>query len=207
MTRVGARPEAQLESFVIKQLLNASGAFKGGTQAGGALTADLFADAIADAVAQAGGIGVADLIGQQQHHGAPANLGAMTSSFGDRVDPLNGRLSHHTGVDLAAPTGTPIPAAKDGVVLKVGDRGGYGTAIEIAHADGTTTLYAHTSGVNVNPGDPVTQGQVIGWVGETGRTTGPHLHLEVRQGGRFIDPQLALKSYRLRAEDKSGGSP
>ncbi len=199
------KPEAQLESFVIKQLLTASGAFKGSSASGGALTADLFADAIAQAVAESGGLGLSKMLAPNANSAAPFEQ--LTSGFGERIDPLNGRTSNHTGVDLAAPVGTPIPAAKDGVVIRVGDRGGYGTAIEVAHPDGTSTLYAHTSGVNVNPGDSVTQGQVIGWVGETGRTTGPHLHLEVRQGGRFLDPQLALKTYRLRAEDDTGGSP
>lgn len=201
------KPEAQLESFVIKQLLTASGAFKGSSASGGALTADLFADAIAQAVAESGGLGLSKLIDPNAKTSAPVPFEHVTSGFGSRVDPINGRTSNHTGVDLAAPSGTPIPAAKDGVVIRVGERGGYGTAIEVAHTDGTSTLYAHTSGVNVNPGDAVTQGQVIGWVGETGRTTGPHLHLEVRQAGRFLDPQLALKTYRLRAEDDTGGSP
>lgn len=204
---IHTKPEAQLESFVIKQLLTASGAFKGSAASGGALTADLFADAIAQAVAESGGLGLAKLIDPGARNETPGGFEHLTSGFGERVDPINGRTSNHTGIDLAAPVGTPIPAAKDGTVIRVGDRGGYGTAIEIGHPDGTSTLYAHASGVNVNPGDRVTQGQVIGWVGETGRTTGPHLHLEVRQGGRFLDPQLALKTYRLRAEDDTGGSP
>lgn len=207
-------PAAQLESFIVKQLLTASGAFKGSSAAGGSLTADLFADAIAEAVASSGGLGLSTAVehGAAQTAPTPAPPASrppdvVTSGFGARLDPITGERSNHTGVDLSAPTGTPIPAAKDGVVIRCGERGGYGDAIEIAHPDGTSTLYAHTSGVAVNPGDRVSAGQIIGWVGETGRTTGPHLHLEVRQGGKFLDPTIALKAYRLRAEDWSGGSP
>lgn len=202
-----ASPEAQLQSFVIKQLLTASGAFKGSNAAGGALTADLFADAIAEAVAGSMGSLTPTLSPREREASSSTAPQNLTSGFGARVDPITGKASNHTGIDLAAATGTPIPAAKDGVVIKCGDRGGYGNAIEIAHPDGTSTLYGHTSGVNVAPGDRVSAGQIIGWVGETGRTTGPHLHLEVRQAGKFLDPQIALKAYRLRAEDNSGGSP
>lgn len=201
---------AQLESFIVKQLLTASGAFKGSSAAGGSLTADMFADAIAEAVSASGGFGIAKATGAMPGtpHGAVSGIeGVLTSGFGARIDPITGERSNHTGIDLAAPTGTPIPAAKDGVVIQCGPRGGYGDAIEIAHADGTSTLYGHTSGVNVAPGDRIEAGQIIGWVGETGRTTGPHLHLEVRKAGQFLDPRTALKAYRLRAEDESGGSP
>jgi murein DD-endopeptidase MepM/ murein hydrolase activator NlpD len=93
------------------------------------------------------------------------------------------------------------------VVIAAGPRGGYGNAIELAHADGTSTLYAHASEVEVTPGEHVAAGEIIGLVGQTGRTTGPHLHLEVRRGGQFLDPQTALKTYRLRAEESGGGVP
>jgi len=203
----GQSQAAQLESFVVKQLLTTSGAFKGSDAAGGALTAELFADTIADAIAQAGGLGLASMVTGQMEAKSATPFTHVTSSFGERIDPITHQASRHTGVDLAAATGTPIPAAKDGVVVSAGARGGYGNAVEIAHADGTHTLYAHASGVAVNPGDRVSAGQVIGWVGETGRTTGPHLHLEVRRDGRPLDPATALKTYRLRAEDHGGGSP
>lgn len=204
---------AQLESVLVKQLLVSSGAFKGESSiAGSSLTQDMFADTLANSIAAAGGLGLAPVLEkslalQQQPPTAGALEGPITSTFGERIDPINHQHSNHTGVDIGAATGTPIPAAKDGVVIAAGPRGGYGNAIEVAHADGTTTLYAHASQVTVAPGEHVNEGETVGLVGQTGRTTGPHLHLEVRKGGQFLDPQLALKTYRLRAEKSGGGVP
>jgi len=168
----------------------------------------MFADTLSEAIAGGGGFGIASMISPQPE--PQKQLGQhnhITSGFGDRKDPITGERSHHTGVDLAAAEGTPIPAAKDGVVIAAGPRGGYGNAIEVGHADGTSTLYAHASGVAVTPGERVAEGETLGWVGQTGRTTGPHLHLEVRKAGTFLDPGQALKAYRLRAEESGGGSP
>lgn len=225
MKPAGKTEAQQLESFIIKQLLTSSGVFKGNGAAGSSLTADLFADTLSEAIATSGGLGLSELITPGAAHAAtteaslalphraptspaaPHAFDHQTSAFGARLDPITGRPSEHHGVDLAAPEGTPIPAAKDGTVIRTGARGGYGQAIELAHADGTSTLYAHTSGIAVAEGDVVRAGEVIGYVGQTGRTTGPHLHLEVRRGGSFIDPGVALKAYRLRAEESGGGSP
>jgi murein DD-endopeptidase MepM/ murein hydrolase activator NlpD len=199
---------SQLEAFVIKQLLTSSGAFKGGTAAGSSLTAQMFADALSEAVAGAGGLGLAPLLTPGPTAGAtPPSASRITSPFGSRRDPITGSLSVHHGVDLAAASGTPIPAAKDGVVIAAGERGGYGNAVEIAHPDGTSTLYAHAQEVAVTPGQPVRAGEIVAWVGQTGRTTGPHLHLEVRKAGHFVDPVQALKAYRLRDEEGRGGPP
>lgn len=206
MKAAGAGDPKQLEGFVIKQLLKTSGVFKGTDAAGSALTSDLFADTLADAIAGAGGFGVSSLLtppAPEPH----AHLEGQTSGFGERRDPFTGQRTQHGGVDLAAPEGTPIPAAKDGVVIAAGPRGGYGNAIELQHADGTTTLYGHASQVNVTPGMSVKTGDAIGLVGQTGRSTGPHLHLELRREGHRLDPGQALKSYRLRAEENGGGSP
>ena len=202
----GPSESQQLESFIIKQLLKTSGVFKGTEAAGSSLTADMFADTLSEAIAGGGGFGIASMI-EPHPQPPPQPQNRVTSGFGDRKDPLTGERSHHTGIDLGAPEGTPIPAAKDGVVISAGTRGGYGNAIEVAHPDGTSTLYAHASGVAVNPGEHVSAGDVLGWVGQTGRTTGPHLHLEVRKAGQFLDPGQALKAYRLRAEESGGGSP
>jgi murein DD-endopeptidase MepM/ murein hydrolase activator NlpD len=208
----------QLESLLVKQLLTASGAFHGDSSvAGSTLTKELFADTLAQAVASAGGLGLAPLL--EQSLGGAASSGqspattathlppGVTSGFGERLDPLTGKRSEHTGVDLGAPEGTPVPAAKDGVVVAAGARGGYGNAVEVAHADGSTTLYAHLSQVNAEPGDQVQEGETLGLVGQTGRTTGPHLHLEVRKAGHFLNPGQVLKAYRLRAENAGGGEP
>lgn len=134
----------------------------------------------------------------------PITSHRVTSPFGPRHDPFDGRLTRHAGVDLAAADGDPIRAVAAGVVVRAGARGGYGEAVEIDHGDGTTTLYGHASELLVREGDAVTPGQTIARVGHTGRATGSHLHFELRQGGRPIDPARALKNYRLRADDLLG---
>ena len=107
-----------------------------------------------------------------------------------RRHPIVSRYRMHTGVDWAAPTGTPIMAAGDGVVEKIGTRAGYGRSITMKHLHGYETTYNHMSGYakGLKAGDKVTQGQVIGFVGSTGLSTGPHLHFEVLVNDRFVDP-------------------
>jgi murein DD-endopeptidase MepM/ murein hydrolase activator NlpD len=208
----------QLESVLLKQLLHSSGVFKGSDSPGSAHAFDLFAESLADAVAKSGGMGLAKLMTAGQADttpveqptppsGEPHGFGKMSSGFGQRVDPLHHRPSMHTGVDLPASEGTPIPAAKPGTVIFAGERGGYGNAVELQHQDGTTTLYAHASEVLVTRGQFVPAGAPVATVGQTGRSTGPHLHLEVREGGRTIDPVRALKSYRLGVEELTGETP
>lgn len=203
----------QLESVLIKQMLHSSGVFKGGDAAGSAHAFDLFAESLADAIAKSGGFGIAKLLTQaqgpqgQDPQPAPGHFGPISSGFGPRVDPLDHHAAVHTGVDLPAAEGTPIPAARAGTVIFAGERGGYGNAVELRHADGTTTLYAHASEVLVAPGQEVPAGAPVARVGQTGRSTGPHLHLEVRMGGTAIDPLRALKSYRLGAEEGVGEKP
>jgi murein DD-endopeptidase MepM/ murein hydrolase activator NlpD len=125
----------------------------------------------------------------------------VTSDFGARTDPFTHQRSEHDGLDVAAPAGTPIRAPAGGTVRATGPRGGYGNAIEIDHGGGMTTLYGHASEVRVRPGDRILPGQEIGLVGSTGRSTGPHLHFEVRMGGKPVNPLRALKAYSLRAEE------
>lgn len=114
----------------------------------------------------------------------------ISSTFGWRSDPLHGRGRSHQAVDFAAPSGTPIKAASTGKVTSIGYKGAYGKAIEIQHPGNITTLYAHMSRFNasVKPGTQVQQGQVIGYVGSTGRSTGAHLHYEMRVAGIPKDP-------------------
>ena len=114
--------------------------------------------------------------------------GRVSSRFGWRIHPISGRRKLHTGLDIAAPTGRPITAAADGTVLVAGNRGGLGLAVDIAHGGGLVTRYAHQSRLAVRAGQRVTRGQVIGYVGSTGMSTGPHLHFEVRVGGAPQDP-------------------
>ena len=104
------------------------------------------------------------------------------------MHPILGIRKLHEGIDIWAPAGTPIQAAAGGVVVWAGPRGGYGNAVIIDHGSGVGTVYAHQSTVGVSPGQSVSRGQTIGYVGQTGLAGGPHLHFEVRVGGRTYDP-------------------
>lgn len=117
----------------------------------------------------------------------PVN-GPIVSGFGMRFHPILKVNRMHTGVDIAAPHGTPIKAAADGEVVFAGYRRGYGNTIIIDHGGGVATLYAHCSALAVGEGATVKQGQVIGYVGATGLATGPHLHFEVRRNGEPVNP-------------------
>jgi murein DD-endopeptidase MepM/ murein hydrolase activator NlpD len=112
----------------------------------------------------------------------------IVSKYGWRVHPILGVRKLHEGIDIWAPEGTPIKAAAGGVVVWAGPRGGYGNAVIIDHGSGVGTVYAHQSSVAVGAGQSVSRGQVIGYVGHTGLAGGPHLHFEVRVGGRTYDP-------------------
>ena len=114
--------------------------------------------------------------------------GRVTSGFGERFHPILGYERFHAGVDLGAAWGSPIVAAADGRVVSAGWRGGYGRAVEIVHASGLETLYGHMSRIAAAPGELVREGEVIGYVGSSGLSTGPHVHFEVLKGGRPINP-------------------
>ena len=120
----------------------------------------------------------------------PVKGGRYTSGFGDRRHPLLRKIRMHTGVDWAAPSGTPILAAGDGTVERVGREGGYGNYVRIRHANGFATAYGHMVrfAAGVEPGVSVKQGQIIGYVGSTGFSTGPHLHFEVLVNNSFVNP-------------------
>jgi murein DD-endopeptidase MepM/ murein hydrolase activator NlpD len=120
----------------------------------------------------------------------PVKGGRYTSGFGPRVHPLLGTVRMHTGVDWAAPLGTPILAGGDGTVETVGREGGYGNYIRIRHANGFTTAYGHLSRYadGLEPGVSVKQGQVIGYVGSSGFSTGPHCHYEILVNSKFVNP-------------------
>ena len=116
------------------------------------------------------------------------------SRFGSRIDPFTGRRVAHEGLDFGAPVGTPILAAAAGVVVLAGKRPGYGNQIDIDHGNGLVTRYAHASKIDVAEGEIVRQGQKIAEVGSTGRSTGPHLHFEVRIDGAPRDPLPYLRA-------------
>jgi murein DD-endopeptidase MepM/ murein hydrolase activator NlpD len=124
----------------------------------------------------------------------------FTSGFGVRTDPFLGRPAMHTGLDFRAATGDPVRATANGKVASAGWAGGYGRMVEIDHGNGLSTRYGHLSEINVKVGDQIKIGQVIGAVGSTGRSTGPHLHYETRIDGEAVDPQKFLRAgVRLSA--------
>jgi murein DD-endopeptidase MepM/ murein hydrolase activator NlpD len=124
----------------------------------------------------------------------------FTSGFGIRSDPFLGRPAMHTGLDFRAATGDPVRATANGKVVSSGWAGGYGRMVAIDHGNGLSTRYGHLSEINVKVGDRIKIGQVIGEVGSTGRSTGPHLHYETRIDGEVVDPQKFLRAgVRLSA--------
>ncbi len=114
--------------------------------------------------------------------------GRVTSGFGYRIHPILKERKFHTGIDIAAPSGTDILAANDGRVIFAGTKGSYGKAVVVDHGGGIVTLYAHCSSISVSDGQDVKKGDTIAKVGSTGRSTGPHLHFEVRIDGDYVDP-------------------
>ena len=120
--------------------------------------------------------------------------GTVTSSFGEREDPFNGEGAFHAGVDISAPSGTVVRATGDGLVDSAGMRNGYGRQVEIDHGHGVRTSYAHLSGMIVMTGQHVVAGQIIGYVGRTGRSTGPNLHYEVRINNVPVNPHKYLRT-------------
>lgn len=124
----------------------------------------------------------------------PASVRAITSGFGYRRDPFNGRAAMHSGIDFKGAVGSPIYAAAEGRVTFAGWRGGYGKAVEVTHPNGMMTRYAHLSRIDVRPGQLVKAGATLGGLGSTGRSTGPHLHFEVRINDRAINPRPFLET-------------
>ncbi|WP_375402912.1 M23 family metallopeptidase [uncultured Sphingomonas sp.] len=128
-----------------------------------------------------------------------------SSNFGIRSDPFRGTAAMHSGVDIRGPLGTPIYATADGIVAGSDRRGGYGNLIELDHGKGIATRYGHLSRLLVTAGARVKRGQLIGLMGSTGRSTGSHLHYEVRMDGRAVNPVPFLTSanHLLAAQDRS----
>ena len=129
-------------------------------------------------------------------------VGRISSGFGERFHPILGYRRMHDGIDLAAPYGTPVVAAADGRVVTAGWHGGYGREVALAHSGGIETIYGHMSRIAVVQGANVRRGQVIGYVGSTGLSTGPHLHYEVHRDGRLVNPLLVkLTEAPLKGEE------
>ncbi|MGH6632469.1 MAG: M23 family metallopeptidase, partial [Sphingopyxis sp.] len=126
--------------------------------------------------------------------GQPANVLMLSSSFGYRSDPFTGAGAMHSGLDFPGPMGTPILAAAPGRVVYVGQKSGYGNVVEVDHGQGILTRYAHLSGFTSTVGAQVAAGQQIAKMGSTGRSTGSHLHFEVRLNGVAVNPRRFLEA-------------
>jgi murein DD-endopeptidase MepM/ murein hydrolase activator NlpD len=128
-----------------------------------------------------------------------------SSGYGWREDPIKKRQKFHHGTDYRGKTGTPILAAGAGTVVFAGRRGGYGNAVFVDHGNGVVTRYAHMRRIETKVGATIAAGQRIGQLGSTGRTTGPHLHFEVRLEGRSVDPSTALTVAEIMRESPAAG--
>jgi murein DD-endopeptidase MepM/ murein hydrolase activator NlpD len=126
-----------------------------------------------------------------------ATLARISSTFGNRKDPFTGRLAFHSGLDFAAPQGTTVVSAGKGIVSFVGQINGYGNVVEVTHPDGLITRYGHLSAFIAKQGDAVDTGTPIARVGSTGRSTGPHLHFEVRRAEDAVDPAQYLNAGKV----------
>ena len=135
----------------------------------------------------------------------PADRYSISSNFGVRRDPFTGRAAMHPGLDIRGAYGAPIYAAGDGVVTFAGKMSGYGNAVEISHGNGLVTRYGHMSAIRARVGQRVAAGAVIGAIGSTGRSTGPHLHFEVRVNGKPINPRPFLESAPYVLEEARAG--
>jgi murein DD-endopeptidase MepM/ murein hydrolase activator NlpD len=133
----------------------------------------------------------------------PVN-GVLLSRFGERTDPFSGEGAIHPGVDISAPTGTPVHAAADGVVSRAEYYAGYGKLVVIEHGNGMSTRYGHLSRFDVVPGQEVRRGDIIAFSGMTGRATAPHLHFEVRMGGNAVNPHPYLTRSATSPSGHSG---
>ena len=204
---VSAPPASQLTGMLVRELLKASHVFDAGDAQGG-MAQDAFINAVADAVAHAqqfGGLEQRPLPARPGPPGAPTSLlavtggsGRISSDFGPRTDPINGHHGFHHGVDVAAARGTPIRALTSGLVTRAEEAGGYGLVVEVKNAVGEIVRYAHAESLDVRVGDQVHAGQTLGAVGSTGRSTGPHVHVEVLAKGHAVDPETALLLDRRR---------
>jgi murein DD-endopeptidase MepM/ murein hydrolase activator NlpD len=129
----------------------------------------------------------------------PIDQMSLSSSYGMRVHPVTGKVARHNGIDIPAPRGTPIYATADGIVGRAQRLGGYGNYVEVEHGNAIQTRYGHMSSYIVAPGQQVKKGDILGYVGSTGRSTGNHLHYEVRIEGAPVNPMPFCRSDRWRS--------
>ena len=166
---------------------------------GGQMFKGMLHSEYADRAATTTNFGIADAIlrqlqqGQRDQPVAPVEDARVSSDFGLRSDPFHGHEQHHGGIDFAAPLGTPVKGVLPGRVMRAGPAGHYGNLVEIRHSDGRRTRYAHLDQIKVEVGQWIEKGRTVGTVGQTGRATGPHLHFELRDGERSVNPSQLLK--------------
>lgn len=134
-----------------------------------------------------------EISADQKISGRPIVKGWLSSPYGNRNDPFTGKKAWHAGIDFAGLAGSDVIATAAGVVTTVGSKSGYGKFIEISHGDGFTTRYGHNKNLLVAKGDMVKKGQVIATIGNTGRSTGPHVHYEVMKNGKKVNPYRYIK--------------
>ncbi len=202
--------EAMVLAEIMRPLENSGGGLMGKSM-GSKFARGMFHDAIVKKIADGGGIGLADLVMEQVTRAtaseayrawmAPAGGGwpiqggdptTICSGFGMRSDPFTGEQRMHQGIDIDAEAGTPVFPVLEGKVIFAGSRGGYGKLVIVEHEDGLQSRYGHLSDIDVAEGDWLDTSGALGTVGSTGRSTGPHLHLEVRQGDVALDPMEFL---------------
>ncbi|MCY9668721.1 M23 family metallopeptidase [Paenibacillus alginolyticus] len=133
---------------------------------------------------------------------------SLSSTYGFRTDPITGQPgAFHDGIDIPAPRGTPVLAARDGIVVQVErSTSGYGNLVRLQHTGGVESFYGHLTDIGVTMGQTVHQGEVIGWVGSTGKSTGPHLHFGMAQNGQSVDPQTFVFNQKGGVPDGDGAS-
>lgn len=138
-------------------------------------------------------------ISAQAEIALPVENGVITSGVGWRVDPFgSGKLAFHRGIDIAVPVGTPVRAIRKGRVVFAGDRRGYGSTVIVEHDNGDRTLYGHNSMVRVSPGESVEPGKIVAFSGNTGRSTGPHVHFEQLPSGRPINEPVEAERTTIQ---------
>lgn len=201
---LAANPAQANETAAATQITSAVDAGSAGQATGDREFSELFASwksmdktGVVSTVAPMAAVSVPSLM--------PLARATMSSDYGMRTHPVLGGRRNHKGIDLAAASGTPVYATADGVVAKAERFSSYGNYIQIEHGGQLETRYAHLSGYAVTAGEQVRKGQLIGYVGSTGRSTGPHLHYEVRVAGDAVDPRPYMTGQQLAAVPGAGG--
>ena len=214
------RAAKEFESLFIFEMLKAmrktvpeDGLFKGITGKDTYMT--MVDQQLASALAERGGIGLADILLKHMEPGIagghkmppgftpPVEGGVVSSPFGVRKHPILGHMAHHSGLDIASPAGSEIHATAGGRVIFSGTLANYGNTVMLEHDGGYVSLYAHNQSNAVELDQEVAQGEVIGQVGSTGRSTGPHVHFELRLLGTPVDPQAIMVASSDGSSKKS----